>query len=226
MLKNKAVNDIGNKFEEAYLSKEFQEAPSDETIAKWIAIAELRREERRRRNRKLVSLASILLICICVGVTCTIKHPRAVAGSSGGNRVESGMETIDVYTSYDEIPDDIKSDFLMFEHVPKEYEFIECQVNKELLICESQSSFIGSSGKKMIIKEIKGLSDGFIATVASENSEILNCNGIDIYFNEYKNGAEEKTYKFIFNNTVVKISTSKKVEKDEIQNLIKKAVTN
>ena len=51
MLKNKAVNDIGNKFEEAYLSKEFQEAPSDETIAKWIAIAELRREERRRRNR-------------------------------------------------------------------------------------------------------------------------------------------------------------------------------
>ena len=43
---------IGKKLEEAYLAKPMGQAPSEETVAKWIAIADQRRAERRRRKKK------------------------------------------------------------------------------------------------------------------------------------------------------------------------------
>lgn len=224
MLKNKSEYEIGNKLEEAYCSKPLQEEPSEETVAKWIAIAEQCRAERRRRNHKLISCAAALLMCVCVGVTCAVNKPNAVAGSTGGNKVEVGMETVDIYTSYDELPDDVKSDFLMFENIPEGYKFVECRVITDSITCERQASFIGNLGETMVIKEMEGLEDNSIDTIVSQNAEIMRCNGIDVYFNEYKNGAEEKTYRFIYNNIVVKISTSKEVEKDEIKKLIKNAV--
>lgn len=221
MLKNKAVNDIGNKFEEAYLSKEFQEAPSDETIAKWIAIAELRREERRRRNRKLVSLASILLICICVGVTCTIKHPRAVAGSSGGNRVESGMETIDVYTSYDEIPDDIKSDFLMFEHVPKEYSLKEIIVRKFDNMEKITLSYSNTEDREITIEEVSGKNEEVITNIINRNDKSENWYGIDIYISSYGNNIKQVVYSFVIGNVIVEIKTDEIVLKKDIKMMVK-----
>ena len=221
MLKNKAVNDIGNKFEEAYLLKEFQEAPSDETIAKWIAIAELRREERRRRNRKLVSLASILLICICVGVTCTIKHPRAVAGSSGGNRVESGMETIDVYTSYDEIPDDIKSDFLMFEHVPKEYSLKEIIVRKFDNMEKITLSYSNTEDREITIEEVSGKNEEVITNIINRNDNSENWYGIDIYISSYGNNIKQVVYSFVIGNVIVEIKTDEIVLKKDIKMMVK-----
>ncbi len=221
MLKNKAVNDIGNKFEEAYLLKEFQEAPSDETIAKWIAIAELRREERRRRNRKLVSLASILLICICVGVTCTIKHPRAVAGSSGGNRVESGMETIDVYTSYDEIPDDIKSDFLMFEHVPKEYSLKEIIVRKFDNMEKITLSYSNTEDREITIEEVSGKNEEVITNIINRNDKSENWYGIDIYISSYGNNIKQVVYSFVIGNVIVEIKTDEIVLKKDIKMMVK-----
>lgn len=43
---------IGKKLEEAYLAKPMGQAPSEETVAKWIAIADQRRAERRRPQEK------------------------------------------------------------------------------------------------------------------------------------------------------------------------------
>ena len=45
---------IGKKLEEAYLAKPMGQAPSEETVAKWIAIADQRRAERRRRKKKIM----------------------------------------------------------------------------------------------------------------------------------------------------------------------------
>ena len=49
---------IGKKLEEAYLAKPMGQAPSEETVAKWIAIADQRRAERRRRKKKIISCAA------------------------------------------------------------------------------------------------------------------------------------------------------------------------
>ena len=42
---------IGKKLEEAYLAKPMGQAPSEETVAKWIAIVDKRSAESRRRKR-------------------------------------------------------------------------------------------------------------------------------------------------------------------------------
>lgn len=79
---------IGKKLEEAYLAKPMGQAPSEETVAKWIAIADQRRAERRRRKKKIISCAAACALCVCIGVTCVVKPPNAVAGGSGGTKVD------------------------------------------------------------------------------------------------------------------------------------------
>ena len=41
---------IGKKLEEAYLAKPMGQAPSEETVAKWIAIVDQRRAERQEKD--------------------------------------------------------------------------------------------------------------------------------------------------------------------------------
>lgn len=224
MLKNKAVNDIGNKFEEAYLSKEFQEAPSDETIAKWIAIAELRREERRRRNRKLVSLASILLICICVGVTCTIKHPRAVAGSSGGNRVESGMETIKTYSSINEFPEFIQKNFIIFPDTVLDFQFNESIYEKNTDVEKLTFLYVNSSNEEIYISEIIGNNTDYLFQQVDNKYDIEQWNGLEVYISKYNNDESKCVYSFMSNHIFVTVNTYKNVSEDLIRTLVEKAV--
>lgn len=221
MLKNKPVDDIGNKLEEAYLSKVIPEAPSDETIAKWVAIAEQRRAERRHRNRKLVSLAAVLLICVCVGVTCIIKQPRAVAGSSGGNKVESGMETVDVYTSYDEIPDDIKSDFLMFENVPEGYSLKEVIVRKNDDMGKITFSYFNKEDGEIIIEEVNAKSEDVITNIINKNDKSENWYGIDVYISSYGNNIKQVIYTFVIDKAIIEIKTDDIVLKEDIKMMIR-----
>lgn len=62
---------IGKKLEEAYLAKPMGQAPSEETVAKWIAIADQRRAERRRRKKKIIAVCIIALALLAVYLMST-----------------------------------------------------------------------------------------------------------------------------------------------------------
>lgn len=223
MLKNKPVDDIGNKLEEAYLSKVIPEAPSDETIAKWVAIAEQRRAERRHRNRKLVSLAAVLLICVCVGVTCIIKQPRAVAGSSGGNKVESGMETVKTYSSIDEFPEVIKKDFFIFPEGLSDFKFVETVFNKNPNVEKISFLYADSLGDEIYIKEIRGIDESSFLQQIDSGYELKEWGNIKIYINIYSED-ERKIYNFMHNNIAITINTNENVNEELIKEIIEEAV--
>ena len=90
---------IGEKLEEAYLSIPMGEPPSEETIKKWIQIADQKRAQRLKRKRILLSSAAAVVLCVGVCATCILHTPEAVAGNSGEVKIEEGMDSKDVYNS-------------------------------------------------------------------------------------------------------------------------------
>ena len=143
------------------------------------------------------------------------------AGSSGGNRVESGMETIDVYTSYDEIPDDIKSDFLMFEHVPKEYSLKEIIVRKFDNMEKITLSYSNTEDREITIEEVSGKNEEVITNIINRNDKSENWYGIDIYISSYGNNIKQVVYSFVIGNVIVEIKTDEIVLKKDIKMMVK-----
>ena len=224
MLKNKSEYEIGNKLEEAYCSKQLQEEPSEETVAKWIAIAEQRRAERRRRNHKLISCAAALLMCVCVGVTCAINKPNAVAGSTGGNKVEVGMETVDIYTSYDELPDDVKSDFLMFAEMPIDYDLEEIRVEKNNNMNLVYLTYKNGFNEVFYVSQMRTLVEGKTKIELNDYTVKETWGGTDVYIKEYRTGDCEVIYMFENKGLLVKICTTKNVDYSKVRDIIEKNV--
>lgn len=67
------------------------EPPSEETIKKWIQIADQKRAQRLKRKRILLSSAAAVVLCVGVCATCILHTPEAVAGNSGEVKIEEGM---------------------------------------------------------------------------------------------------------------------------------------
>ena len=55
---------IGKKLEEAYLAKPMGQAPSEETVAKWIAIADQRRAERPPQEKDHIMRRRLCSVCL------------------------------------------------------------------------------------------------------------------------------------------------------------------
>ena len=223
MVKKKSEYEIGNKLEEAYCSKPLQEEPSEETVAKWIAIAEQRRAERRRRNHKLISCAAALLMCVCVGVTCAVNKPNAVAGSTGGNKVEVGMETVKIYSSIEDMSKSMNEGFVVFPESILDLVFIEGTLIGNSGIEKVSFLYTNSSGDEVYIKEVKGVEKTTLLKQVDSEYEIKHWGDMEVYINTYGQN-EEVVYNFMYNNMAITINSSGNISEDSIRSLLEKAV--
>lgn len=214
---------IGKKLEEAYLAKPMGQAPSEETVAKWIAIADQRRAERRRRKKKIISCAAACALCVCIGVTCVVKPPNAVAGGSGGGKIEAGGTTTDIYKSESEIPHNLKEEFLTFPYIPAGYIFVEAITQSDANIEKLSISYMDSDNREIFIEELKTSQEDYISNVINSKAEVENWDGMDVYINEYTNGDKETVYTFVQENILVEVKVPIEVNKEEVKNMIKKA---
>lgn len=214
----------GKKLEEAYKLKSLEDGPSEETVAKWIAIADQRRAENRRRKKKILSCAAALALCICIGATCVVKTPNAVAGGSGGTKVEAGMSTKDVYKSEDQIPESIREKFLFFEELPEGYEFAEATFVKAKPFEKVHILYCNEKKEEISINEIRGDAPDSIITSVDSDAVKENWEGLDVYITEYESGLQSIAYVFVYGEVTVSISVPKSAEYSDMKSIIQKAV--
>ena len=216
----------GKKLEEAYKLKSLEDGPSEETVAKWIAIADQRRAENRRRKKKILSCAAALALCICIGATCVVKTPNAVAGGSGGTKVEAGMRTSSTYSSYEDLPEEVKDEFILFNEVPDGYRLKEIQVEKNENLEKLCASYINDSSEEIYVRENKISGDSNASTVVNSDASVEQWGEITVYITKYTSGAKEATYRFIHEDLMVKIVVSESITTEQVKEMLENAVWN
>lgn len=215
---------IGEKLEEAYLSMPMGEPPSEETIKKWIQIADQKRAKRLKCKRILLSSAAAVVLCVGVCATCILYTPEAVAGNSGEVKIEEGMDEGEIYYSESSIPKELKEEFFWFDYIPKEYEFHEAKVERVNNLNTIYIVYENSKESYIEIKEIKSNEETFSLSNMISGTEEENWNGIDVYVKSYYTGDKSNIYTYIQEDTLIEITVSAGFEKTEVQQIIEKAV--
>jgi len=215
---------IGKKLEEAYLAKPMGQAPSEETVAKWIAIADQRRAETRRRKTKIISCAAACALCVCIGVTCVVKPPNAVAGGSGGTKVETPLESVKEYSSLSELPNDIQKEFLFFSELEDNYHLVNAIVESINGTKKFTMFYELPNKEEVCVEQIKYSQNGNSSFSVDSDAVKELWNGIEVNIISYNNGEEETTYIFMYEDVLVTMNMPKMISKEEVKNMIEKAV--
>ncbi len=216
---------IGEKLEEAYLSMPMGEPPSEETIKKWIQIADQKRAKRLKCKRILLSSAAAVVLCAGVCATCILHTPEAVAGNSGEVKIEEGYQSKDIYTSLDDLPDDIKEEFLIFSDIPEGYSLKDATVERDDNLQMLTLRYMNLSGERILVNETKTLLCDDSATFTFNNNiKKESWNGLDVYINTDSDGEESIVYNFIYGRVKCEIRTPNGLEKNKIIETVNKAV--
>ena len=217
---------LGERLESAYRAKDDIKPPSAEDLARWKRLAQAKRKEKRKRMKLIASLASVFAVAFCISIVPMFKIPDAQAGEDYFVDIQDFRENdenmiVEIYTTYDNLPEDVREEFYIFEKLPEGYELSEMRVvtvgqNRE---CESQ--FRNSRGQYFIIRQSNSNDN---AEVIVNSDYVENWDGIDVYVKNYTNTAEKSNYKFAINNTIVNIMIDNDVNKEEIKEMIKEAI--
>lgn len=215
---------IGEKLEEAYLSIPMGEPPSEETIKKWIQIADQKRAKRLKRKRILLSSAAAVVLCAGVCATCILHTPEAVAGNSGEVKIEMGMDSKEQYNSEDSVPEEIKKEFLWFDYIPNDFAFSVARVERVENLSTLQIFYENQANHSIEIKEIEVEDETFALSNLSSDTLKENWNGLEIYVKSYYTGERATVYSYINEKMLIEITVPENFDKSEIQKMLEKAV--
>lgn len=216
---------IGEKLEEAYLSIPMGEPPSEETIKKWIQIADQKRAQRLKRKRILLSSAAAVVLCVGVCATCILHTPEAVAGNSGEVKIEEGMDVNDVYKSKDNLPEWVKEEFVMIDNPPEgfmleKYEICECNIMKSFSIF-----YTNINGEQVVINELDVSGDNNSTMILNRRTDAEKWGDIQVYVNLYMDNNNATTaYSFEYGDLVITVKAPEKLDKEAIKAMVTNAV--
>ena len=218
-------SEVGKKIEEALAMGDFDlvedliEVPPMETFMQWAEKGEEKRKKRIRRKKILVSCIAVVVVSasVLIGLKC-FALPEVTADPEDDVTIDmSDMESIETYSSWDALPDEIKDQFIEVKDLPDGY------------VVESVRLSIGEYAKKLefflnkegveIRQSIKV--DGSLPTSAISNENIsLKVDGTDIYV---ENDSELKiiTYKVVSENIIVDVVVPFNLEEEMIKRIIK-----
>ena len=116
---------LGERIENAYREKGDISKPTEIQMAKWKQIAKMRRREKIRRRKIIASLASVFAMVFCVGMVSMFQIPDAEAGRDGivditDYRDNNENMITDTFENQEDLPSDIKEEFLMFQDLPED----------------------------------------------------------------------------------------------------------
>lgn len=217
---------LGERLERAYRAKDDIKPPSAEDIARWKRLAQAKRKEKRKRMKLIASLASVFAVAFCVSIVPMFKIPDAQAGEDYFVDIQDFRENdenmiVETYTTYDNLPEDVREEFYIFEKLPEGYELSEMRVVTvgEKKKCETEIK--NNEGKSFLIKQ--RASEGSTKVVVNSD-HVENWYGADVYIKEYTNNDEKITYKFAFDNVFMDIISDCNVKKEIVKETIKEAV--
>lgn len=217
---------LGERLERAYRAKDDIKPPSAEDIARWKRLAKAKRKEKRKRMKLIASLASVFAVAFCISIVPMFKIPDAQAGEDYFVDIQDFRENdenmiVEIYTTYDNLPEDVREEFYIFEKLPEGYELSEMRVVTTGEKRECKSSFKNKAGDSFVIRQCNSRDN---AEVIVNSDYVENWYGIDVYAKSYTNNAEKSNYKFAINNTIVNIMIDNDVSKEEIKEMIKEAI--
>lgn len=215
---------IGEKLEEAYLSIPMGEPPSEETIKKWIQIADQKRAKRLKRKSILLSSAAAVVLCAGVCATCILHTPEAVAGNSGEVKIEEGMESKEQYNSEESVPEEIKKEFLWFDYIPKDFNFSKAIVERVENLNTLYVFYENHDENLIEIKELKSVEETYTSNKISSGTERETWNGIEVYVKSYYTGEKATIYTCIYEDISIEVTVPEDFEKAEVQKMLEEAV--
>lgn len=218
---------LGERLERAYRAKDDIKPPSAEDIARWKRLAQAKRKEKRKRMKLIASLASVFAVAFCISIVPMFKIPDAQAGEDYFVDIQDFRENdenmiVETYTTYDNLPEDVREEFYIFEKLPEGYELSEMRVVTfgEKKKCETEIKNKNNSNYFIIMQRF---SEG--STEAVVNSDFVeNWYGIDVYGKKYTNGDNTTNYEFAIDSSFIDIVADSEVDKEIIKQTIKEAV--
>ena len=217
---------IGEKLEEAYLSIPMGEPPSEETIKKWIQIADQKRAQRLKRKRILLSSAAAVVLCAGVCATCILHTPKAVAGNSGEIGAGEQIKNVDIFTSEKDLPSWVKEDFLLMNDVPEGFEVDKYEVsNYSNIVKDFSIYYTNANAEQLIINETSVDQNNNSTVTLNDKGVIERWGDIEVHINSYIDENMSSTvYYFEYNNLAITVKTPDNINKTDIQWMITKAV--
>lgn len=216
---------IGEKLEEAYLSIPMGEPPSEETIKKWIQIADQKRAQRLKRKRILLSSAAAVVLCVGVCATCILHTPEAVAGNSGEVKIEEGMDVNDVYKSKDNLPEWVKEEFVMIDNPPEGFTLEKYEVRTNDIVKTFSIFYENINNEKIVINEVANSDYDNSTMVLNKNVDVKIWGDVQVYVNLYMdNNNATMAYSFEYGDLVITVKAPEKLDKEEIKAMVTNAV--
>lgn len=216
---------IGEKLEEAYLSIPMGEPPSEETIKKWIQIADQKRAKRLKRKRILLSSAAAVVLCVGVCATCILHTPEAVAGNSGEVKIEEGMDVNDVYKSKDNLPEWVKEEFVMIDNPPEGFTLEKYEVRTNDIVKTFSIFYENINNEKIVINEVANSDYDNSTMVLNKNVDVEIWGDVQVYVNLYMdNNNATMAYSFEYGDLVITVKAPEKLDKEEIKAMVTNAV--
>lgn len=216
---------IGEKLEEAYLSIPMGDPPSEETIKKWIQIADQKRAKRLKRKRILLSSAAAVVLCVGVCATCILYTPEAVAGNSGEVKIEESMESKDIYKSKSALPDWVKEEFVMIDNPPEGFKLEKYEISESNIMKSFSIFYTNINGEQVVINELDVSGDNNSTMILNRRTDAEKWGDIQVYINSYKdNDLLLKAYSFEYGDLVISVKAPEKINSKEIRTMVENTV--
>lgn len=216
---------IGEKLEEAYLSIPMGEPPSEETIKKWIQLADQKRAQRLKRKRILLSSAAAVVLCVGVCATCILHTPEAVAGNSGEVKIEESMESKDIYKSKSALPDWVKEEFVMIDNPPEGFMLEKYEISESNIMKSFSIFYTNINGEQVVINELDVSGDNNSTMILNRRTDAEKWGDIQVYINSYKDNALLlKAYSFEYGDLVITVKAPEKINSKEIRTMVENTV--
>lgn len=222
--------EIGKKLEEALELGDFSELedliemPSPETFAKWTELGVEKHNKRVRRKRTLAACAIFVVVCVSalIAIKC-IAPPEVEAGPDDRLGIDiTDMESTTTYDSWNDLPSDIKDQFIEIKDLPDGYEVEKIEV-KEGINAIKLNIFLKNPKREVYIRQSFVLNGGMPKLEVTNNNEKIALLDKDVYIEERKD-INASTYKYIIDNIAIDIIFYGDVELthvEKIMNVIK-----
>ena len=220
-------SEVGKKIEEALAMGDFDlvedliEVPPMETFMQWAEKGEEKRKKRICRKRLLVSCLAIVVVSasVLIGLKC-FALPEVTADPEDDVNIDvNDMESIETYSSWATLPDDIKTQFVEVGNLPEGYvvEKIEAgKYNKGINLVV----YIRNNDATLEVRQYINGEGVLPTTIITNANETIQIGNVTVYV-EIKERMKVTTYKYVINNIAVDVLAPSGTEQKIIESIIK-----
>ena len=230
MANNDYKDTIGDKIDQSLRDDEVAmlgdllQMPSQETIDIWADEADKRLYKSAKR-KKVLSLCAVVVIVFISAVMMTkgITVPNAEAGLGKDADVETSMESVTQYDSWDKLPEDIKAQFVEFKEFPEGYEVEHVEV-VEVEKLTKVIFKISNSSEEIYIREVIFHDDSLGENTIMKKEEICFSVGENIHVEKHTDAIKKTTYTLKDEELFIDVVATENITEGQVKEVLEKAI--